>query len=206
MRRQLLLSILALVVMLGGCGVNGPKNNDPRYGDGSLPVEERQSLEEFVSDVEPGIVEFMQSLDVMGSNLWLPESNESSLESCGYPVYGYKLRGATLFGQVIPEVDVKQLYERHIKSLGFTYVYRRSDQYGLIYKWFNIGDGGYVNVTLLPDGKLVASYVSGCRPYRGEGAPEHVRTAWEQELIARQPPTADTSDSPTPSESDTAGK
>ncbi|RRD42698.1 DUF4853 domain-containing protein [Buchananella hordeovulneris] len=199
MHRKLALFILTATLALGGCGVNTPGNNETQYGDGALPVEERQSLAEFISEVEPGIVQFMQELDSAGTKLWLPKSNESSLESCGYPVYGYKLRGPTLFGQAIPEADIAQLHEHHIKPLGFVHTYRREDEYGLIYKWFNPRDGGFVNVNLLPDGRLVTSYVSGCRPYRGAGKPEHVRTAWEQELIARQPTAS-------PSATETAGR
>ncbi|WP_185696256.1 DUF4853 domain-containing protein [Buchananella hordeovulneris] len=196
MRRVIASLALVAVAILGGCGVNGPKNNDPRYGDGSLPVEERQSLENFTSDVEPGIVEFMQALDSAGANIYLPRSNESSLGSCGYPVYGYQLRGPFLFGKTIPDDTLLHLYGQHIKMLGFDSASRRSDKKNTTYEWFNRRDGGYVRVTLSSDGGLVASFASGCRPYGGEGKPEHVRTAWEQELISRQPPTPDPNQSP----------
>ncbi|RRD51586.1 DUF4853 domain-containing protein [Buchananella hordeovulneris] len=199
MHRKLTLSILAAALTLGGCGVNTPGNNETQYGDGALPVEERQPLEEFISEVEPGIIEFMQELERGGAELWLPKSNESSLESCGYPVYGYSLFGPTLFGRVIPEADIIQLYEKHIKPLGFVHTYHNADEIDIDYRWFNPGDGGYVSVMLHPDGKLITQYVSGCRPYRGAGKPEHVRTAWEQELIARQPTAY-------PSATETAGR
>ncbi|WP_303169195.1 DUF4853 domain-containing protein [Buchananella hordeovulneris] len=197
---------LVVVTVLGGCGVNGPKNNDPRYGDGALPVEERQSLEEFVSETEPRIVEFMQAMDAAGAKMYLPGSSESSLRSCGYPVYGYQLHGPFLFGSAVPEEVLLRLYEEYVQPLGFDHVIQRSGEVNTSYEWFNRRDGGYVKVTLFPDGGLVASFASGCRPYRGEGKPEHVRTAWEQELISRQPPTPDPSESPTPSEAETAGR
>lgn len=200
MYRAIASLVLAAVTVLGGCEVNGPKNNDPRYGDGSLPVEERQSLEEFVGTVESRAVVFMQAVDSEGADLWLPENNESSLESCGYPVYGYQLRGPTVFGHAIPEENIVRLAERHVKPLGFDYMYRKEDEVNIDYRWFNLRDGGYVNVILYPDGRLLAQYVSGCRPYHGEGKPEHIRTAWEEELIARQPPKPDPSKSPSPSE------
>ena len=196
MRRKLTLFILATALALGGCGVYTPGNNETQYGDGALPVEERQSLEDFISKVEPDIIEFMQELEGAGAELWLPESNESSLESCGYPIYGYKLRGPTLFGRAIPEEHITQLYEKHLKPLDFTYTYHSADEIDIDYRWFNPRDGGYVIVMLHPDGKLITQYVSGCRPYRGAGKPEHARTAWEQELIARQPATQTPSASP----------
>ena len=114
MRRVIISLVIVAATAIGGCAVNGPKNNDPRYGDGSLSVEERQPLEEFISKTEPQVVNFMQIMDSMGADLWLPESNESSLDSCGYPVYGYKLRGPMVFGRSIPEDDIVQLTEKHL--------------------------------------------------------------------------------------------
>ncbi|RRD50854.1 DUF4853 domain-containing protein [Buchananella hordeovulneris] len=200
MRRVIISLVIVAATMIGGCAVNGPKNNDPRYGDGSLPVEERQPLEEFISDVEPGVVKFMRALDSAGANLYLSRGGESELKSCGYPVFGYQIRGPMAFGKAIAENTLLELYGQLVKPLGFDHTYRRADEVNTTYTWFNRRDGGYVTTVLFPDGSLVVDYVSGCRPYHGEGKPEHVRTSWEQKLIARQPPTPDPSESPSPSE------
>lgn len=205
MRKKLAAIVFAATIALGGCTPE-EVNQMPLYGDGSLPVEERQPLEEFVSNVEPGIVEFMQSLDTAGANVYLPRSNESELEPCGAPIYGYRLFGPILFGKAISEEKLLAIYEQQVKPLGFDRQYRRADEVNINYEWFNLRDGGYVSVILRANGNLGARYASGCRPYRGEGKPEHVRTAWEQELISRQPPTEDPSESPTPSEAETAGR
>ncbi|OKL50765.1 DUF4853 domain-containing protein [Buchananella hordeovulneris] len=205
MRKKLAVIVFAAIVALGGCTPE-EVNQMSLYGDGSLPVEERQRLEEFISDIEPRLVEFMQSLDTAGANVYLPRSNESELEPCGAPIYGYRLFGPILFGKAISEEKLLAIYEQQVKPLSFDYLYHSSDEVNTSYKWFNAQDGGYVSITLFPNGNLVARYASGCRPYRGEGKPEHVRTAWEQELISRQPPTEDPSESPTPSEAETAGR
>lgn len=205
MCKKLAVIIFAAIVALGGCTPE-EVNQMPLYGDGSLTVEERQPLEEFVSNVEPDIVEFMQTLDAEGANVYLPRSAESYTESCGYPVFGYRLKGPMVFGKAISEERLLEIYEQQVKSLGFDRQYRQADEVNINYEWFNTPDGGYVNVALFPDGSLIARYASGCRPYRGEGKPEHVRTAWEEELISRQPPTESPSDSPTPSEVESAGR
>ncbi|RRD51024.1 DUF4853 domain-containing protein [Buchananella hordeovulneris] len=189
--------VLAALIVMGGCGAPEVDEQPQFFGDGQLPVEKRQPLEAFISEIEPRIVEFMQTLDAAGANLYLSRGGESRIESCGYPIFGYRLRGPILFGQVVPEKRLVELYEQHVKSLGFDKISRRDDEYGVIYEWFNVRDGGYVDVNLLPDGRLTANYMSACRPYHGAGKPEHVRTAWEQELISRQPPTPDPSESPT---------
>ncbi|MDO5081441.1 DUF4853 domain-containing protein [Buchananella hordeovulneris] len=189
--------VLAALIVMGGCGAPEVDEQPQFYGDGQLPVDKRQPLEEFVSEIEPRIVEFMQTLDAAGANLYLPRSNESLLESCGYPVYGYRLRGPRPFGLGVDESKIVALYEEHIKPLGFDYVRHTTDSHDTEYRWFNTRDGGYVYVILHADGNMVAGYMSACRPYHGAGKPEHVRTAWEQELISRQPPTPDPSESPT---------
>ncbi|RRD41872.1 DUF4853 domain-containing protein [Buchananella hordeovulneris] len=195
MCKKLAVIVFAAIVALGGCTPE-EVNQMPLYGDGSLPVEERQPLEEFISDVEPHLVEFMQTLDVEGANVYLKQSNESYTESCGYPVYGYRLKGPGVSGKAISEERLIGLAEQQLKPLGFDQAYQYPDKANTIYEWFNLRDGGYVSVVLHTSGNLVARYASGCRPYRGEGKPEHVRTAWEQELISRQPPTPDPSQSP----------
>ncbi|OKL51283.1 DUF4853 domain-containing protein [Buchananella hordeovulneris] len=205
MRKKLAAVIFAAAVALGGCTAE-EINQMPLYGDGSLPVEERQSLEEFISTVEPHIVEFMQTLDAEGANVYLPRSAESYTESCGYPIFGYRLKGPMLFGKAVPEDKLLEIYEQQVKPLGFDRLYHSSDEVNTSYKWFNTQDGGFVSVTLFPDGDLVARYASGCRPYHGAGKPEHVRTAWEQELISRQSPTPDPSESPTSNKTAIGGK
>ncbi|OKL50764.1 DUF4853 domain-containing protein [Buchananella hordeovulneris] len=199
MRKKLAVIVFAATIALGGCMVVGEDGNPRFYGDGELPVVERQSLEEFISDIEPRFVEFMQTLDKEGANVYLPRSAESELNSCGYPIFGYRLFGPMIFGKAIPEERLLEIYEQQVKPLGFDRQYRQADEVNTNYEWFNTQDGGYVNVALFPDGSLIATYASGCRPYGGEGKPEHVRTAWEQELISRQPPMPDPNQSPYPS-------
>ncbi|MDO5079981.1 DUF4853 domain-containing protein [Buchananella hordeovulneris] len=199
MRKKLAVIVFAATIALGGCMVVGEDGNPRFYGDGELPVAERQSLEGFIVEIEPRFVEFMQALDTEGANVYLPRSNESKLSSCGAPIFGYSIDGPMVFGKAISEERLLGIYEQQVKPLGFDRQYRQADEVNINYEWFNTQDGGYVNVALFPDGSLIARYASGCRPYRGEGKPEHVRTAWEQELIARQPPTPDPSQSPYPS-------
>ncbi len=181
--RLLLASILTLVVVVvSACSVGGDTVNKKLWWDGSLPFEQRQSIENFEEHIERTLGEFAYAYSANTGPVSVYDPSE--LEACGEE--GFELYSAAIaFAPPFDHDDMINAVAHTFTPLGYELL--TQDERDIL--WMDKANGGYVNLLFLDDGGAGLVAFSGCRPTDGTtkvGQTRNIPT-WEHDLTPNTP-------------------
>ena len=181
--RLLLASILTLiVVVVSACSIGGNTVNKKLWWDGSLPFEQRRSIEEFENHIERTLGEFAYtySANTGPISVYVP----SNLEACGEE--GFELFTAAIaFAPPFDHNDMINAVAHTFTPLGYELLTQDKDHI----RWMDKANGGYLTLLFLDDGRAGLYLASGCRPTDGTtkvGQTRNIPT-WEHDLTPNTP-------------------
>lgn len=183
---------LACVLALAACspGTQDSKNADSRslspsvngnatrmvYWDGSLPLEQRQSIQAFQRDEEPKILEFRRRLaEAGGGGAWEArifgsEINKETDHSSGDEQPAWELVGQVVAGPYVPVPEVEKI-GRELLSETYPEYQLGSDKGGVRQlSWSDPVNGGFLYVTVHEGKATLMRYQTGLRPSDGTTA------------------------------------
>ena len=173
---------LVAVVVVSACSVGGDTVNKKLWWDGSLPFEQRRSIEEFENHIERTLGEFAYtySANTGPISVYVP----SDLEACGEE--GFELDTAAIaFAPPFDHDDMINAVAHTFTPLGYELLTQDEDHI----RWMDKANGGYVNLVFLDDGRAGLYLASGCRPTDGTtkvGQTRNIPT-WEHDLTPNTP-------------------
>ena len=181
--RLLLASTLTLiVVVVSACSIGGNTVNKKLWWDGSLPFEQRQSIEEFEDHIENTLGEFAYtySANTGPISVYVP----SNLEACGEE--GFELFTAAIaFAPPFDHNDMINAVAHTFTPLGYELLTQDEDHI----RWMDKANGGYITLLFLDDGNAGLRVASGCRPTDGTTKVGQTRNIpdWEYNLTPNTP-------------------
>ena len=181
--RLLLASILTLiVVVVSACSIGGNTVNKKLWWDGSLPFEQRRSIEEFEDHIENTLGEFAYtySANTGPISVYVP----SNLRHCGEE--GFELYSAAIaFAPPFDHNDMINAVAHTFTPLNYELL--TQDERDIL--WMDKANGGYLNLVFLDDGDAGLRVASGCRPTDGTTKVGQARNIpdWEHELTPNTP-------------------
>ena len=146
------------------------------YWDGSLPLEQRQSIQAFQRDEEPKILEFRRRLaEAGGGGAWEARAfwskiNKETDQSSGDDQPSWELVGQDVAGPYVPVPEVEKI-GRELLSETYPEYQLGSDKGGVRQlSWSDPVNGGFLYVTV-HEGKVpLMRYQTGLRPSDGTTA------------------------------------
>ena len=146
------------------------------YWDGSLPLEQRQSIQAFQRDEEPKILEFRRRLtEAGGGGAWEArafgsEINEETDQSSGDDQPSWELVGQVVAGPYVPVPEVEKI-GRELLSETYPEYELGSDEGGVRQlSWSDPVNGGFLYVTVHEGKATLMRYQTGLRPSDGTTA------------------------------------
>ena len=146
------------------------------YWDGSLPLEQRQSIQAFQRDEEPKILEFRRRLaEAGGGGAWEAlifgsEINKETDHSSGDEQPAWELVGQVVAGPYVPVPEVEKI-GRELLSETYPEYQLGSDKGGVRQlSWSDPVNGGFLYVTVHEGKVTLMRYQTGLRPSDGTTA------------------------------------
>ena len=145
------------------------------YWDGSLPFEQRQSIQAFQRDEEPKILEFRNRLAEAGGGPWEARSYGSEIDgetdkSSGSEQPAWELIGQSTGGPYVPVDEVEKI-GRELLSETYSEYQLGSDKGGVRQlSWSDPVNGGFLYVTVHEGKATLMRYQTGLRPSDGTTA------------------------------------
>ena len=146
------------------------------YWDGSLPLEQRQSIQAFQRDEEPKILEFRRRLaEAGGGGAWEAlifgsEINKETDHSSGDEQPAWELVGQDVAGPYVPVPEVEKI-GRELLSETYPEYQLGSDKGGVRQlSWSDPVNGGFLYVTVHEGKVTLMRYQTGLRPSDGTTA------------------------------------
>ena len=146
------------------------------YWDGSLPLEQRQSIQAFQRDEEPKILEFRRRLaEAGGGGAWEArafgsEINKETDQSSGDDQPSWELVGQVVAGPYVPVPEVEKI-GRELLSETYPEYQLGSDKGGVRQlSWSDPVNGGFLYVTVHEGKVTLMRYQTGLRPSDGTTA------------------------------------
>lgn len=146
------------------------------YWDGSLPLEQRQSIQAFQRDEEPKILEFRRRLaEAGGGGAWEArifgsEIDEETDQSSGDEQPAWELIGQDVAGPYVPVPEVEKI-GRELLSETYPEYQLGSDKGGVRQlSWSDPVNGGFLYVTVHEGKATLMRYQTGLRPSDGTTA------------------------------------
>ena len=146
------------------------------YWDGSLPLEQRQSIQAFQRDEEPKILEFRRRLaEAGGGGAWEArifgsEINKETDHSSGDDQPSWELVGQVVAGPYVPVPEVEKI-GRELLSETYPEYQLGSDKGGVRQlSWSDPVNGGFLYVTVHEGKVTLMRYQTGLRPSDGTTA------------------------------------
>ena len=143
------------------------------YWDGSLPLEQRQSIQAFQRDEEPKILEFRRRLtEAGGGGAWEARSfgsaiNKETDQSSGREQPAWELVGQDVAGPYVPVPEVERI-GREVLSETYSDYELGSDKGGVRQlSWSDPINGGFLYVTVHEGKATLMRYQTGLRPSDG---------------------------------------
>ena len=143
------------------------------YWDGSLPLEQRQSIQAFQRDEEPKILEFRRRLaEAGGGAAWEARSfgsaiNKETDQSSGNEQPAWELVGQDVAGPYVPVPEVERI-GREVLSETYSDYELGSDKGGVRQlSWSDPVNGGFLYVTVHEGKVTLMRYQTGLRPSDG---------------------------------------
>ena len=143
------------------------------YWDGSLPLEQRQSIQAFQRDEEPKILEFRRRLaEAGGGGAWEARSfgsaiNKETDQSTGHEQPAWELVGQDVAGPYVPVPEVERI-GREVLSETYSDYELGSDKGGVRQlSWSDPVNGGFLYVTVHEGKTTLMRYQTGLRPSDG---------------------------------------
>ena len=143
------------------------------YWDGSLPLEQRQSIQAFQRDEEPKILEFRRRLaEAGGGGAWEARSfgsaiNKETDQSSGREQPAWELVGQDVAGPYVPIPEVERI-GREVLSETYSDYELGSDKGGVRQlSWSDPVNGGFLYVTVHEGKVTLMRYQTGLRPSDG---------------------------------------
>ena len=143
------------------------------YWDGSLPLEQRQSIQAFQRDEEPKILEFRRRLaEAGGGGAWEARSfgsaiNKETDQSSGHEQPAWELVGQDVAGPYVPVPEVERI-GREVLSETYSDYELGSDKGGVRQlSWSDPVNGGFLYVTVHEGKGTLMRYQTGLRPSDG---------------------------------------
>ena len=159
---------IVAVLMLSGCGSNGGDNMNGLPGsEGSAPLDQRESLNDYAARVLPALDDFQRALSAAGAGeLQLAVDSGTprfTVRPCGddsWIIFGDVARGAE-----VPVETLIELGNERFIPLGLSEAQVDSGAEGRVsLSWHDAVNGGFVSVTHLEGSHTGMSSRSGCRP------------------------------------------
>ena len=146
------------------------------YWDGSLPLEQRQSIQAFQRDEEPKILEFRRRLaEAGGGGAWEArifgsQINKETDHSSGDEQPAWELVGQDVAGPYVPVPEVEKI-GRELLSETYSEYQLGSDKGGVRQlSWSDPVNGGFLYVTVHEGKATLMRYQTGLRPSDGTTA------------------------------------
>ena len=146
------------------------------YWDGSLPLEQRQSIQAFQRDEEPKILEFRRRLaEAGGGGAWEARAfgskiNKETDHSSGDEQPAWELVGQVVAGPYVPVPEVEKI-GRELLSETYPEYQLGSDKGGVRQlSWSDPVNGGFLYVTVHEGKVTLMRYQTGLRPSDGTTA------------------------------------
>ena len=146
------------------------------YWDGSLPLEQRQSIQAFQRDEEPKILEFRRRLaEAGGGGAWEArifgsQINKETDKSSGSEQPAWELVGQVVAGPYVPVPEVEKI-GRELLSETYPEYQLGSDKGGVRQlSWSDPVNGGFLYVTVHEGKATLMRYQTGLRPSDGTTA------------------------------------
>ena len=146
------------------------------YWDGSLPLEQRQSIQAFQRDEEPKILEFRRRLaEAGGGGAWEARAfgskiNKETDQSSGDDQPSWELVGQDVAGPYVPVPEVEKI-GRELLSETYPEYQLGSDKGGVRQlSWSDPVNGGFLYVTVHEGKATLMRYQTGLRPSDGTTA------------------------------------
>ena len=146
------------------------------YWDGSLPLEQRQSIQAFQRVEEPKILEFRRRLaEAGGGGAWEARAfgsqiNEETDQSSGDDQPSWELVGQVVAGPYVPVPEVEKI-GRELLSETYPEYELGSDEGGVRQlSWSDPVNGGFLYVTVHEGKATWMRYQTGLRPSDGTTA------------------------------------
>ena len=181
-------AVLGVVtIALSACSIGGVGTNQSTatstttvkkavYWDGSLPLEQRQSIQAFQRDEEPKILEFRRRLaEAGGGGAWEArifgsEINKETDQSSGHEQPAWELVGQDVAGPYVPVPEVEKI-GRELLSETYPEYQLGSDKGGVRQlSWSDPVNGGFLYVTVHEGKATLMRYQTGLRPSDGTTA------------------------------------
>lgn len=190
-RRFLPTAATALLVLssLTACSLSSDGSGKPTHQEepsmfwyGTLPFEQRVSIEDFQRKTEPVLLEFRQQLSQAGAGDYTALTKSSQLNGClEQQDKGYEVKGQIVRGAPVPAETVQKLASKLLAPSGLTTPVEDTGPGRLSLFWYDTENGGYVDVTIREGQFTTFGYRSGCRPSDGE-------TTHPGEFLPNRPP------------------
>lgn len=160
---------------------------DQTFWDGKLPLDQRQTIEDYEVREEPLNDSLRQALSEAGAGPLTP-LGESSLSRCGgggedggEGGSGFEVEGSAVRGAALDVDTVRRVGDEVLGGSGFTVSTEHGDDGSTSLKWFDTDNGGYIAVTVVPGSHTGTYYMSGCRPSDGSTTgTDRTPPAWEE--------------------------
>ncbi len=157
------LSVVVTVgALLSSCSLW--KDNSLFTPDGSQPISQRVSTEEFQRTIEPQILRYVDEVASRTSSV-IQHDGYSSLSACNEEG-AWVLHSQMYVTASLDEEELLQLGEQILVPLGFTDITDSSEDGLVALSWFNPLTGGFVGLGA-SDGSMRFHYQSSCLPSDG---------------------------------------
>ena len=154
-------------------GTASPSTDKAVYWDGSLPLEQRQSIQAFQRDEEPKILEFRRRLaEAGGGGTWEARSfgseiNKETDQSSGHEQPAWELVGQDVAGPYVPIPEVERIGSEVLAET-YSQFELGSDKGGVRQlSWSDPVNGGFLYVTVHEGKVTLMRYQTGLRPSDG---------------------------------------
>ncbi|WP_175957474.1 DUF4853 domain-containing protein [Schaalia sp. Marseille-Q2122] len=156
----LTLSLLLTTAFLSSCTLLSNSGQYESFGDGDLPLEQRQPIEEYIDTVVPAYGAFMNELaNEAGTDLYI--SDHTNMHC--YDLTEFSLYTANTFiPKALPVERVRQIGDKHFIPLGLDHVTSPGDEESTDIYWHDPENGGWVAISI--GVYTAADAVSGVRP------------------------------------------
>lgn len=175
-RSFLMFPLVTLMVAfaLTSCHSSQP-TTDNQFWDGSLSLEQRATIEDVQRTILPAFQEILANLSAAGagqfSELEGPSLTGRATDRNTGKISAFEVSTAIAAGHAIPPEEARRITGDIVTPLGMTQfsdLTPDDDDTGEVsYNWFDPDNGGFVELTILPDGSMTVYYISGMRPTDG---------------------------------------
>lgn len=132
--------------------------------DGSQPISQRMTTEEFQREIEPKILRYVDEVALRTASV-IQHDGDSKLDACSEEG-SWVLHSQMFVTGILDAEELKQLGEEILVPLGFTDITDSSEGDLVALSWFNPMTGGYVGLGA-SDGSTRFHYQSSCLPTDG---------------------------------------